>query len=168
MKLAPLVPQVEAMVIRPLTVQDLPLCETFGRAFMAEKQVPGTFSLHTFTRNWTVFLTQYPSIILGLWQGDRLIGGLGGMVAPDLNTGEPIATEFFWYVTPEARHGTWPLRLLTQFRKWGAAQGAVRIRMIHLLEPDECPSTVKLARVYAKLGFQPLEVAYDAPIEKGR
>lgn len=157
----------DGLQIRPLTVDELPLCAPFGVAFMTEKQVPGTFSLEIFTKNWTMFLTQYPAIILGLWRGDRLIGGLGGMISPDLNTGEQIAIEFFWYVDADARHGTWPLRLLTRFRHWGAEHGAARLRMIHLLDLNESPSTVKLARVYAKLGLRPIEVGYDAPIQKG-
>lgn len=157
----------EGVAIRRLTVEEIPLCEPFGRAFIAEKHVPGTFSLETFTRNWEFFLTRYPAVLLGLWSGERLIGGIGGMIAPDLNTGDRIAQEFFWYVTPEARHGTWPLRLLKQFREWGKEQGATRFRMVHLLGPDESPSTVKLARVYAKLGMRPIEVSYDAPMEKG-
>ena len=154
----------ETMQIRALTVQELPKCLPLGAAFMAEKQVPGTFSGDVFVKNWTSFLTQFPAVIFGLWKDTELIGGIGGMVFPDLNTGVPAAIEFFWYVGTEHRNTIWSVKLVLRFRKWGRDRGAQRFRMIHLLEPGEDPSTVKLAGFYQKLGLRPIEVSYDGPI----
>lgn len=153
--------------IRALTVKELPKCEVFGQQFMAEKAIPGTFNLEQFVKNWTVFLTQYKAVIFGLFEGETLVGGIGGMISPDLNTGEECATEFFWYVRPEDRGGTWPVRLVMRFKQWAIDRGARRWRMIHMLLPEEDPGTVKLAGFYEKLGLRPMEVCFDAPLKEG-
>lgn len=150
--------------IRPLTLDELPLCLPFGEAFMTEKQIPGVFNPEVFLKNWTAYLTQYPAVILGLWRGRSLVGGIGGIVFPDLNTGEKIAIEFFWYVGKDDRGSSWSARLPLKFKHWARTQGATRLRMIHLLEPNETPSSVKLADFYASLGLRPIEVAFDGPI----
>lgn len=152
--------------IRALTTKELPKCEPFGLAFFAEKQLPGTFSMDIFTKTWTAFLgVRYKATIFGLWKGEELIGLLGGMVYPDLNTGEEIATELFWYVLPEHRGGSGAVRLVKRFKEWAKNHGAVRWRFIHMLAPDEKPESVKLAGFYEKLGMRPLEVCFDGSLE---
>lgn len=153
-----------AYVVRPVRVEELTHCLPFGVAFMREKQVPGTFSQETFLKAWTAFLSSGQGVLYGLWNGDELVGGLGGFVYPDLNTGEPCAIEAFWYVRKEDRGTTWPVRLVHAFRKWGKKHGATRFRMIHLLMDGEDPSTVKLAGYYTTIGLRPIEVVYDGAI----
>ncbi len=150
------------MEIRELTLEELPLCKPFGIAFHKEKDVPGEYSHETFMKNWTMFLTSKLGTIFGLWRDKELVGGLGCMTVPDITTGELIAYEFFWYVDPSERHGTWSIRLVKRFKQWAKERGAIRYRMVHMLMKDETPSTVKLARVYESLGLRPVEVAYDA------
>lgn len=150
-----------AQTIRALTVKELPLCLPFGEAFIDEKHLPGPFNADVFLRNWTTFLTSYPSVIFGLWKDEELIGGLGGMIFPDLNTGQSIGIEFFWYVGKEYRGSIGSARLVLRFKKWAKERGAVRWRMIHLLDPDETASSVKLAGFYEGVGLKPIEVGYD-------
>jgi len=158
-------PATTTFAIRPLTIEELPLCVPFGQAFIEEKQVPGTFSPETFIKNWTLFLSAYPSTIFGLWQDKQLVGGIGGMIHPDLNTGVLCAIEFFWYVTPAYRKTLWAARLPLTFRKWAKRHGAERFRMVHLLEPGEDPAAVKLAEFYTRtLKLRPVEVCFDGPI----
>ena len=154
------------MTIAHLTVDDLPLCEPFGQAFHAEKAIPGVFNLAHFLTNWERFLTSGLGTILGLWRHDVLVGGIGGVVTPDLTTGAFVVSELFWYVQPDARHGTWPIRLITELKLWGLAHGATRLRMVHLLMPNESPSTVKLSHVYRLMGLRAIEVAYDGEIKE--
>lgn len=160
--------------IRSLTIDELPLCEPYGRAFHAEKQVPGEFSIDVFVRNWTVYLTQYKAVLLGLWDGERLVGGLGGMVVPDLTTGIPTATEFFLFIDQAYRKGSGFVRLVDQFKCYGRAHGAIRMRMELLLMPDDDVFAVtpesaspaqRLDRVYRKRwGLSPIAVGYDGAI----
>ncbi len=158
-------PTKPALVTRPLTVEELPLCLPFGKAFMEEKKIAGEFSPETFLKNWTLFLSAYPSVIFGLWEETRLVGGIGGMIHPDLNSGMLYAVEFFWYVDPGYRKTLGAARLPLTVKKWGKRQGAQRWKMIHLLQRGEDPSTIKLAGFYRDtLGMDANEVVFDGEL----
>lgn len=154
------------LTVRALTVEELPLCVPLGQAFHQEWQQDGTFAPESFLRHWRYFLAAFPCAILGLWQGEALIGGISVMLAPDINTGRAMANEFFLYVDPAHRHGTGLLRLLRSFKAWGRERGAVKWRLEHLLGPDETPHDIQLARVYQKLGYKPVNVGFEL-IEEG-
>lgn len=154
-----------ALSIRPLTIQELPLCVPFGPAFMKEYDLPGVFNPDVFLKNWAYFLQSLTAVLYGLWDDERLIGGIGGIVHPDLNTGDLHAVECFWYVGPIYRNTFMAGRLPLTFKKWGKHQGAVRWKMIHLLAEDEDPSTVKLAGFYERAcKLKANEVVFDGPI----
>jgi hypothetical protein len=154
-----------SLTIRPLTIEELPLCLPYGPAFMKEYDLPGTFSNEEFLKNWTLWLTAYPAIMYGLWEGTHLAGGIGGMIHPDINTGDLLAVEFFWYVEPSRRKTLLAARLPLTFKKWGKRNGAIRWKMIHLLAQDEEPSTVKLASFYKDVcKMKANEVVFDGPI----
>lgn len=150
----------EAATIRPLTVEELPLCEQFALEFHEETQLPGRFSLSVFLANWTRFLSGYPAVLLSLWHGEALVGGLGAMVVPDLSDGRLTATELFWYVTKDARKGRDAWKLVEAFEAWGAEKQVEEYRLVHLLLPGEDPATVRLAPIYKRKGYRPLEVGY--------
>lgn len=149
------------MLIRPLAIEEIYLCVESGYAFHAEKAVPGSFNPDIFTQNWTKFMNSGLGTIFGLWKGYDLVGGLGAYLSPDITTGELIANEFFWFVREGERKGSWPLRLVMEYKAWAIASGATRWRMVHLLMPNESPSNVRLAHFYRRLGLRPLEVGYD-------
>lgn len=154
-----------ALTIRPITLEELPLCLPFGPAFMQEKDLPGKFSEEIFLKNWTLFLSAYPSVIFGLWHDKDLVGGIGGMIHPDLNTGVRYAVEFFWYVDPAHRNTLGAARLPLTFKKWGKRNGAERWKMIRILKPGEDVSAVKLEAFYVDaLKMTPNEVVFDGPL----
>lgn len=147
------------VVIRPLRVEELPLCVSGAEGFHREFQLPGRLIPEVFIRNWTTFLTQYTATILTAWQEERLLGGLGALVHPDLNDGRVVATEMFWYVMPEARGGRTAVRLLKAFIVWGESH-AEETRLAHMLNGTH---DAQLDRLYKKLGFRPLEMGYYRP-----
>lgn len=157
------------MYIRELDVEELWLCSQFGEDFHNEKLLADDFSFDAFHTTWTSFYQQKIGIIFGLFDDEeQLIGGIGGMVAPDLTSGKLKLHELFWYVDREKRQSTgrWPLRLVYTLRTWGKSKGATGFRMIHLLLPGETPSSVVLADIYVKvLHMRPLEVCFEGPIE---
>lgn len=157
------------MDIRALDVNELWLCSQFGEDFHNEKLLADDFSFEAFHQHWTAFYQQEIGVILGLFDDkDQLIGGIGGMVGPDLTSGKIKLYELFWYVDRDKRHSTgrWPLRLVYRLRAWGKSKGATGFRMIHLLLPGETPSSVALADIYIKvLHMQPREVCFEGPIE---
>jgi len=148
------------MIIRRLTVEDLPCCEPFARAFHAEKQLAGAFTLSVFLQNWTTFLTERRAVIFGLWENTQLVGGLGAIIMPDLSDGRLTAQEMFWYVTPDARHGLEAWKLVDAFESWGADHGVEEYRLAHLLLPNEDPASVRLAPLYRRKKYRALEVHY--------
>ncbi len=153
------------LTIRPLTIEELPLCEPYGRAFHAEKDVPGEFSIETFVKNWTEFLSRYNGIMLGLWDGETLVGGLGGIVCPDLTTGIMTANEFFLFVDETHRGGTNWIKLVNQFREFGRSKGAQRLRLARMVPKGEDPLGSRLDRAYRRIWkVRPVEVGYDGPI----
>ena len=158
----------ESMQVRPLEVYELPLCLPFGHAFFRELQLPGTFNEDVFLKNWTTYLTSYGARIFSLWEGETLIGGIGGMLAPDVFTGEKICQEFFWFIAPEYRHRTGALRLFKRFKRWGKESGASRLRMVRMLSADQSEKLTTgddaLDALYRTVGGRPIEIAYDIPL----
>jgi len=148
--------------IRPLKPHEIHLCVPFGQAFHEELHLAGQFIPQCFVDNWLLFLASYPSVILGLWKDETLIGGLGGMVAPDLYDGRNYAQEFFWFIGKDHRSGTGALKLLRAFERWAVDQQAVEIRMVHLtgVQADD------LDAFYRKLGYTQVEVCYRKPLMK--
>ncbi len=147
------------MHIRPLTIDEIPLCAPFGQKFHAEMGLPGAFIPDVFTGMWRFFLKEHTAVILSLWKDDVLTGGLGGMISPDPLDARLMATEFFWFMDPTHRNGTGGMRLLTAFEAWAKEKGAVEVRMVHLIGKHD----VQLGRVYEKRGYHLIEMCYRKP-----
>lgn len=145
-----------AVTIAPLALSRLPECVPFARRFHEEMHLPGAFKPSVFIRNWTTFLTQYPAVILTLRNGEALVGGIGGMMVPDLLDGRLCAHEFFWFVDADHRTGTGAIRLLKSFEQWAIEHGAVEVRMVHLVGHRDD----QLGRIYQKRGYRLQELCY--------
>jgi hypothetical protein len=148
--------------IRPIKAHEIHLCVPFGEAFHAELHLAGEFIPECFVTNWLMFLASDHAVILGLWKDGALIGGLGGMLAPDLYDGRLYAQEFFWFIGKDHRSGTGALRLLRAFEQWATARHATELRMVHLVgeQADD------LDAFYKKLGYATVEVGYRKPLMK--
>ena len=73
---------------------------------------------------------------------------------PDPNTGEMLATEFFWFVNPESRGSG--LKLLKVFEKWAKEKGCKKVIMVHL--SDSMPE--KIRNIYLRFGYKVAETHY--------
>lgn len=151
------------LIVRPLEVYELPLCAPHGEGFFRDWPRHGTFDLETFLGNWMRLLTG-GAMLWGAWKDDELIGGLGTVLQPDLYDGHLIAQECFLYVAPAHRKSTALLRLFTAYHAWADVQDA-ECRLEHLLNPDETgdPREVALAKLYTRLDYQPIAVAWSRP-----
>ena len=89
-------------------------------------------------------------------ENDEPRGGLGGIVTPDLNTGELMAIEQFWYVDRQARGRG--LLLLTAFEDWAMSQNAVRVIIGHIWDEDRGEAW---KRLFAMKHYEPLEIHYS-------
>lgn len=151
----------DALTIARLPIEKLAACVPFAQRFHAEMKLPGKLLETVWLKNWTTFLSSYNAEIHALYKGEELIGGLGGMIVPDLLDGRMCAHEMFWFMHPDHRTGTGAIRLLKHFERWGAIQGAVEVRMVHLVgNHDE-----QLKRIYEKLGYSCLEMCYRKSLD---
>ena len=105
---------------------------------------------------WTRFMEEGRGGMFLMEDAGRIVGGIGGITADDLLTGEREAVELFWYVQPEFRKGLAPIRLLNHFEDWAAGAGCKGVAMIHM--EASMPQELKL--FYEKRGYRLLESHY--------
>ena len=142
-------------MIRPLTVAELPLCLEGGKSFFDEGKMPGGFKPEVFLTNWRRLLVTSQGVVLGMFRADgAIMGALGGLLAPDLNNGDLLAVECFFYMIPSERGSG--VRLLYAYEDWARSQGCIRAAMVHLqhLQPE------RLGQLYERLGYRKIEVCY--------
>lgn len=138
------------------TLKVLADANMIGESFFKECGLPGKFKYVAFLHNWTLFLEKNIGAMWAFLKDGKPVGLLGGILAPDMNDGELLAVETFWYVMPEHRNSMESIKLLMVFELWARDVGAKRIMMAHLL--SSMPE--KLASYYEKRGYRPLEINY--------
>jgi hypothetical protein len=150
-----------SLSIRPLTIDELPLCVAFGRQFFEEFHLRGVFNPAHFLTTWSGFFWSVPSVVLGLYRDDELVGGMGAIVSPDMFTGDQVATELFWYIGESHRAGTGALRLLGAFEEWGRRQSVDELRISHF----KMKNGDKLQKLYEHRGYVLLEQGYQKRVK---
>ncbi len=146
-------------MIQPVTLESLKNfveIKILGPSFFSECGLPGSFKFEAFIHNWTLFLQTNIGAMWTMAKGEKVVGLLGGILAPDMNDGELMAMETFWYVHPDHRNSIESVRLLMTFEIWAREMGAKRVMMAHLL--SSMPE--KLAAYYERRGYRPLEINY--------
>lgn len=148
--------------VRPLKEEEIPLCLPMGEHFFAEANLPGEWSGEHFLAQWGGFYQLGFGRIFGAFLDGDLIGVCGGLVAPDVCTGKPRATELFWWLEPEHRKGGLALRLMHAFEGWASEEDceAVTFAFIHGTGREEV-----LDRWYRRRGYRPLETHYVKVLE---
>ncbi len=91
--------------------------------------------------------------------GDEIIGGIGGLVYPDVNTGEKSLLESFWFVDSEWRGQG--LRLLASLEKWAKENSVIKMSVCHFVRLN----AEQLNRLYLRKGFEPVEVMYSKRVK---
>lgn len=125
-----------------------------GPQFYAEGKMPGKFVPEIFAAKWTELIEKGFGFIIGLFDGPKLDGVFGAVVVGDVNDGELVSNEMFWFVSKESRGGG--LRLLKTYEEEARKRGAKRCSMGHLLalQPEKTDS------LYRRLGYTPVETSY--------
>jgi GNAT superfamily N-acetyltransferase len=141
-------------MVRALTVDELPSAALMGPAFFAEAGLPGSFVPSVFVAKWGSLIEQGIGFILGLFRDGSLCGAFGGIVSEDLNDGQPVANECFWFVQPDARGRGF--ELLLAYEEEARKRGAVRCSMIHL----HALSASRLGELYERRGYRAVETSY--------
>lgn len=144
-------------MIKEIKIDELKKVAEFGELFFKEGSLPGKFNPSIFIKMWETFITNRSGVILGLFsKNGQLFGILGGLIYPDINSGDLTATEAFWFVKKDKRNGLGGIRLLKHFEKWAIARGAKRIIMVHLININP----EKMEKYYKTIGYKPIETHY--------
>lgn len=127
-----------------------------GQQFFLEFKLPGIFSGDFFVGMWEQILRDAKGAMWVSIQGDAVVGGIGGVVTPDLFTGDVMVIEAFWFMHPMCRGTLDSVKLLTSFEEWGALIGAKRVVMVHLDTSEETAAE----GIYRRRGYMPLETSH--------
>lgn len=146
------------VVVRAATVADLPRFEQCAREFYAASKHLRNFDIGRFCEAWGQWMTSGIGVIFMAESADEPVGAIGGIVYPEIYSGELIGTEFFWFVRPGHRGAG--MRLYREFEAWARAKGCTQIRMVHLADS----MSEKLHRLYVALGFEQTETHYAKEI----
>ena len=141
-------------MIKEVPVEDMDKAAELGTKFFQEAGLPGTLNPELFKKNWTYLIASGTGKMFGLYEEGVFVGAIGVIISPDLNDGELVASEAFWFIHPSKRGGG--LKLLLHFLSYAKEIGCVRVIMVHLFNQNR----EQLSKLYTKLGFAPVEVHY--------
>ncbi len=130
-----------------------PLLVEFGRA----AGLPEPFSTcGEFSEQWGQIMRAGAGFLVLAEDGEELVGILGAFVGPRIYWPGLAATESFWWVRPECRGRMAGVRMLKEFEAEAKRRGCSVVAAGHktFFMADE------LARLYQRLGYQPLETMY--------
>lgn len=141
--------------IKQIEAHDVPALAPLGQRFFDEFNLPGQFSKEKFVLGWQRLIRSGSGVVLALTTPDgRILATIGCAVSDDLNTGDRMAVEMFFYALPEARGHS--IKLLPAMEEAARGRGCKRIWMIHL-ENDRSEGMKKL---YERKGYRPQEHLY--------
>lgn len=144
------------MIVREIDSTELPLTVPLAKRFHDQAGFDSEFSE---TRYAATLMQALESGILGafgMFDGDKLVGLLLGIIGPQFLVEANLAQELMWWVEPEYRKSLNPIRLLTLFEEWAKTNGAQAIVMARFTEADDN----RLDKFYKKRGFREIETHY--------
>lgn len=141
-------------IVGQASESDIESIAMIGKSFYGEGSLPGRFNADVFANSWHSFIDSGSGVIFHLSLYGEIVGAIGGLIYPDPNDGDLVASEFFWYV--EKGHRGHGLELLYKFEDWAKSSGAKRIIMVHL--SSLMPEAIK--KIYQRNGYSELETSY--------
>jgi GNAT superfamily N-acetyltransferase len=142
-------------MIRIATDDQLDGIAQLGPKFWSESNLPGGFKPDVFVENWKKIIARDQGcIIFNQDEKGGINGAIGLLVYQDINDGELVMQEAFWFVSPESRG--FGLRLLKKAEEIAKMINVKRFVMTHLLNGY----ADKLSRLYPRMGFKALEINY--------
>lgn len=144
-------------MIREIKADEIETVAHLGTEFFAEAKLPGSFRPAVFCRTWKNLITLGMGFVLAAYKGnDRPVGILGAIVTQDINDGETVAQEAFWFMSAESRGSLESVRLFRMFEQTARERGAKRFIMVHLL----ALKADKLSKFYERMGYRAVEVNF--------
>ena len=143
------------MIERVTCIEQMRDCGLIGESFYKEAALPGQFKIDRFLQVWAKLIEHGLGALWVYRDNGQIVGSLGAMATPDINDGELVATEAFWYVLPSHRGQRGGIGLLDTFEAWADEIGAKRKTMVAL---KSMPDSVKA--LYLSRGFREIETHY--------
>jgi len=142
--------------ILEITTTDLPSLVALAREFFEEAKLRGSFDADWWMAQWTLFLTNGYGHILVARRDELLVGGVGYLLYPDVQTNVMTALEAFLFVSRPYRHGLTALRLLHALESDAARHEARLVRVAALEGMD-----ARVPDWYQREGYRPVETIYE-------
>mgnify|MGYP003641633043 FL=1 len=140
-------------MIRDATMEDLPRLMAMSETFLLQTQYHHIlpYNLDSLMGLMTGLIEKEEGLLL---VSDR--EGVDGMIGMYLYqhpiSGETVAGEAFWWMSPERRGGPQALRLLRRAEAWVKSHG---VPWFHMVSPND-----RVSKLYTRLGYQPLEMHF--------
>jgi len=144
------------MTVREIDSTELPLTVPLAKRFHDQAGFDSEFSE---TRFATTLMNALDAGILGafgMFDGDKLVGLLLGIIGPQFLVEANLAQELMWWVDPEYRKSLNSVRLVMLFEEWSKMNGASAIVMARFTEADDN----RLDNFYRRRGFREIETHY--------
>lgn len=139
-------------MIRNLTIKDIPDALRGAEIFSSESDYVNA-DPNTFAVTVSNLIRSDDGIVIGEFEGNVMIGALGGMKYKCPISGTPTAAEIFWFVFPEHRSKFAGPRMMKKFEEWAKEKHCRKLIMVHMA--DLMP--VKLTRYYERQGYRLME-----------
>lgn len=140
------------MTIRQLTVDEVPIVLPLGHEFEALIGDPIVHLVdEKFVFNWRQYISIGVGVILVGFDGDKPVGALSGYCVPADRSGELVAQETWWYVSPAARGTGLGRQLAEAFERYARVRGATWVSLGAI---GHLPAVDGLLE---KLGYRPFE-----------
>jgi GNAT superfamily N-acetyltransferase len=141
-------------VIRDATEADIPRLVEMGVRFLTEtvyaaRGVP--VNMGALARTMALLILGDRGTVFVAERDGRVVGGIGMLWFENPLSGEPSASELFWYIEPE--HRGIGVRLLKRGEQWARDMGAEKL---HMIAP-----TPAVSQLYERLGYAYLETTYQ-------
>lgn len=147
--------------IRFLDYDKVSAMESLAQEFYDQGFLPGEFNWPVFRTNWDCWLRSGAGIVIGAWDGDHLMGAIGGLFSEGFSTGELELSELFWFMGQDARGQGLGQQLLDEFIEAGRRAQARRVYMINLSDGSQSA----LDQFYRSKGFEPMEKRHVLELE---
>lgn len=133
----------------------IPVLEAFGKDCGLEDRW-GSLDEGTFLRTWGAMLEINSAFLVLLEDGLEVVGAMGVLIGPTTFWNMTSANEVFWYVLPEYRKGTSPIRMLKVAEAEAKRRGCSLVFAGHKVFWN----ADKMERVYKALDYQPHDLLY--------
>ena len=140
-------------MIRPATIEDIPRLAAMGETFLLQSQYQKVFPIspESIHQLLATLISSDTALVL-VSDRDGVDGAIGMYLYEHPMSGETVAGEAFWWMSPERRGGPQALRLLHRAEAWVKSRG---VPWFHMVSPND-----RVSKLYTRMGYQPLETHF--------